>query len=253
MKNYLIDILRYSALTITLLILCLGCSQQYMYWYSNGPCQVLGNDTELWIFMEFDRIAAKKGLIYDAPSVYPVGHFQEVVILNKDGMKRRIEIKTKNNKDGVTFHPNNAIIFFHQEDIYLYKLESMYYIESLFKWHKDKGFFKLMTIKEGDAFLKHNISNSSFYERIQEIKHISEKYGWKIYYKSRQMGDDTFSWENKNISISDIGDDHFYGITILSENPMNDFPIILKYEHKNVMINKREFKKLSREETGHPK
>lgn len=77
-------VMKAKSVFIFLLIMALlaSCSDSYVTWYSAGPIQVIGDKSEVWIFLEFDRQVAKNSSSYDYPNTYPVGHFQEILVLN---------------------------------------------------------------------------------------------------------------------------------------------------------------------------
>lgn len=149
--------------------------------------------------------------------------------------------------DGVTFHPNNTSIFRYDNSFYLYSSPSMYYNESLFKW--DDNIKRFVLLPDEDAFivLKEFPSKETFWETIRGIEKMSEKYGWKVLYTDKSIGDDSFLWNKKKIVISLVENNSFFEIEIDS----GDDSIVLKYEKEIKQIDRKMFKELSREEMGY--
>lgn len=226
-----------------------GCSDSYVTWNSAGPIQVIGNKSEVWIFLEFDRQVAKNSSAYDYPTTYPVGHFQEILVLDKEGLKQKIKIKRKSSMDGVSFHPNNISIFRYADSFYIYAFSSMHFRESFFKWDDSLKRFVLLPVGESLNFLESIPSNATFEQKIQLIEELSEKSGWKALYKDRGIGDNNFRWNEKEFVISLSEDDHSFEVKIDYDGD----PIILKYEKEITQIDTKGFKALSREEYGHRK
>lgn len=231
------------------MLLLTSCDAKYTAWYSAGPIQIIGNKAEIWLFLEFDRQVKKEGHYYDVPNTYPIGHFQEVLIVDNGGLRERTQVTRLNNLDGVTFHPNNARIFRYDNALYLYSFPSMYYEESFFKWDDNIKRFVLLPAKNASVILKELPSRETFGSVVEGIKKISEKYDWKILYTDSKAGNDTFIWNGKKYALSFSEGDYDFELKI--ENSGD--PIILAYKKEAKQISHDMFEKLSREERGYPK
>lgn len=135
-------------LVLVTLSSCSSEARRYHVWFTPGQIQALGNENELWIFLEIDKMAYRPNVGYDTPKIIPIGHFQEVVVLQRDGSRSRFRVSIDN---GVTFHPNISLIFRAKGQLYLYMGESMFFKTSLFVWKRDH--FELLSLETGDKFL----------------------------------------------------------------------------------------------------
>ena len=230
-----------------------SCSGSYFSRYSTGPIQVIGSKDELRIYWEFDQIVSQSKSFYDAPNAFPVGHFQELLIISRAGVKGRVQVKIKNNKCGVTFHPNNSLIFAEGDNVYLYLFPSMYYQESLFQWNEVGSTFDILPLENSKEFLEKNFKSRSYNEKIAAMKKLSAKSGWVPLYSDKSIGRDNFIWENILFSISINDQGAFFEVNIVASESIEGFPLTLKYRKDIKTMTHSEFKLLSREETGHPK
>jgi len=197
------------------LLMLTGCSEETFFaYYSPGPIQAIGNAEELWVILEIDRQVARSHRAYDAPGIYPVGHYQELLILDADGLKERIRVKTQNNVDGVTFHPNISIIFADGNTMFLCSGESKNYQESLFRWNDEQKRFVLLPLSENNEIFGKRVTSASWGEREQEMDALSAKTGWSLHYSDRVVGDNHFSWNGIDFAISVAGGEEMFEITI---------------------------------------
>lgn len=238
-----------SIIFLPLIVLLSACESSYVTWYSAGPIQVLGDESELWLFLEFDRLVHREEKLYDAPGTYPVGHFQEILVFNQAGLKDRIRIGSQDNIDGVTFHPNITNIFRYDSDFYLYYGRSRDREESLFKWSKVAKRFLLLSVNDASVVFKEFPSSGDYGEIEEGLNKLSVMYGWNTQYADRGISDNRFSWNGNNFIITLLDKDHTFEIKI--DNDIE--PIVLTIDKKMEFIDHKMFKQLSREEAGHLK
>jgi len=229
-------------------------NEKIMSWYAPGPIQVFGNKQEVWLFLEFERRVRRGGpacAYYDHPRVYPVGHFQEIIILNKQGLKKRIRIAKNDNKEGVTFNFMISLIFEHNGDIYLYDGPSMNYRESLFKFNEHSKRFDLLPVEEGDTMLN-KLFPGSAHDRSKKIYESSKTGSWRFYYSDRYVGDNSFTWQGIQFKISAFDDDPYFNIKIAINKANKNYPIVLTYLQEVRTLTIEEYKSIEVEH-GHPK
>jgi hypothetical protein len=239
--------------TFSIFFFLTNCSGAYSVRYAAGPIQIIGNQNEIWIFLELDRIVSQNKSFYDTPSSYPIGHFQELLILNQNGLRERVKIKGKEDKCGVTFHPNNSLIFNKNGIDYLYSFPSMYYQESLFKWNMESQSFDILSLQKGVSFLKKYFNFDSYNEKIYAMNKASVDNGWVPIYSDSNIGNDFFIWNNKSFTISVHDQDNFFDIVIKTREKSEGYPIVLRYKKESKTLTTKEVERLSREEKGHPK
>ncbi len=214
------------------LFCCKAGDEKILSWYGAGPIEVFGNKHEVWIFLEFKRKVKLGGpacAYYDTPRVYPHGHFQEIIIVNKQGLKKRIRIAKKDGKEGVTFNANNSRIFEYNGKIYLYEIPSYYYRESLFKFNEHDNRFDLLSIEEGDRILDKICPSCLWRDRLEKIYEIRRRGTFKHYYSDLWIGDDSFAWQGIQFEISTFDDKPYFKVKITINKPNKNYPIVLTY------------------------
>jgi hypothetical protein len=232
------------------LFCCRAGDEKVMSWYGPGPIQVFGNKHEVWIFLEFERLIGWDRPACDAPRVYPVGHFQEIIIVNKQGLKKRIRIAKKDGKEGVTFNFMISRIFEHDGEIYLYKRLSRNYRESLFKFNEHDKRFDLLPVEEGDTIISTITSGSSWSDNGRAIYELSKTGSWRYYYSDRWIGDDSFTWQGIQFEISTFDDDPYFNIKIAINKPNKNYPVVLTYLQEVRTLTIEEYDNI-KEESGH--
>ena len=237
-------------------IMCIisSCKEKIFVYYLPGPLQVLGNDKELYFFIDIDRIAKRGFSVSDAPTTYPIGHIQDILVINSSGLVKKIHVNIDKEK-GVTFHPNIVAIFRYNKEFYIYSGESQSYIDSIFKWDKKEKRFTILPLKKSNALLKKfGISeNLNFGERQNVVFNLSKKNGWDFYFSQTTMDEDNFKWNGIDFSIkAKINKDEF-SIIIDCAKKRKGFPVILTYPIKPMEIDKKTFDAMSNVEYGHPK
>lgn len=237
------------------LFCCKAGDEKILSWYGAGPIQVFGNKNELWIFLEFERRVRREGsacTYFDHPRVYPHGNFQEIIILNKQGLKKRIRIAKKDGKEGVTFNFMISLIFEYDGEIYLYNGPSMSYRQSLFKFNEHDKRFDLLPVEKGDAIITKITAGSSWSDKGRAIYELSKTRSWRYYYSDRWIGDDTFTWQGMQFEISTFDDDPYFNIKIAINKPNKNYPIVLTYLQEVRTLTIEEYKNIKVEQ-GHPK
>ncbi len=241
-------------------LFCIGCTEKFCSWYSNGPIQVIGGNDQLWLFIEIDRMVGRSYKTYDAPSVYPVGHIQDILVISKSGeISRKIRVNTVDNRDGATFHPNNSHVFIGgNQEIYLYEFASSDNQGSLFLWKESIKRFVLSTNEDGQKYLKGihaEFFNLNAWDQTRQLDLVSKKNGWGPVYADTSIRDDKFTWNGIAFKISCVGekDKDYFEIKIESDKPMKDFPIVLRYDRDKKFFDYNGYKNLSDEEYGHPR
>ena len=237
------------------LFCCKAGDEKILSWYGAGPIEVFANKDEAWFFLEFERRVEREGsacTYYDHPRVYPVGHFQEVIIVNKQGLKKRIRIAKKDGKEGVTFNANISTIFEYNGNIYLYSGPSMSYRESLFKFNEHDKRFDLLPIEKGDTILNKICPSCLWRDRLEKIYEIRKKGTFKHYYSDLWIGHDSFTWQGIKFEISTFDDDPYFNIKIAINKPNKNYPIVLTYLQEVRTLTIEEYKSIEVEH-GHPK
>ena len=236
-----------------------GCNESYYARYTAGPIQAIGNKEQLWLFLEMDRLVTRNSSVYDAPSTYPAGHFQEILILDSKGLQEQIKVLPENNVDGVTFHPNNTIIFSDKKKIYIYSIESMDFKDSLFRWDAAEKRFLLLPYDIGNEMLNLGSPSSStpLGDIIKAVKSRSQVDGWDFYYSDTKMSDtkiggDQFSWNGIEFTVSVKNEEEYFEIKIDVQPKGSGYPILLKYNREPKLLDSTEYES-RREEYGHPK
>jgi hypothetical protein len=226
-----------------------------MSWYAPGPIEVFGNKHEVWFFLEFERRVRREGpacAYYDHPRVYPVGHFQEIIIVNRQGLKKRIRIEKKDGKEGVTFNFMISQIFKYKGNIYLFKSPSMNYRQSLFKFNEHDKRFDLLPVEEGDVILKKITPSSLWSEINRAIIEINKTGSWRYYYGDRWIGDDSFTWQGIQFKITTSDNDPYFKVKIAINKPNKNYPVVLSYLQEIRPLTIQEYDNI-KEEYGHPK
>jgi hypothetical protein len=240
-------------LVLFVLFFSCGGNEEVVSWYGPGPIQVFGNKHEVWLFLEFERRVKMEGpacAYYDTPRVYSHGHFQEIIIVNKQGLKKRIRIAKKDGKEGVSFNSLNSQIFEYNGNIYLYSVPSMYYRESLFKFDEHDKRFDLLRVEEGDIILNKISPSTLWSDRVKKIYEIREKGTFKRYYSDRWIGDDTFTWQGMQFEISTFDDKPYFKVKIAINKPNKNYPIVLTYLQEVRTLTLEEYDNI-KVESGH--
>ena len=224
-------------------------AKSYESQFAFGPYQVLGNNDELWLFLDFPRMVKRPGSFWDTPRVIPIGRFQEVVVLDDNGLKKRIRVSMKN---GVTFHSNISHIFVYNENIFLHMGESMFSLNSIFRWDKDH--FELLPFQKLEELVP-GFKNMKSYKIDQQLDQYTNRYGWKYIYDTNSI-ESFIKWKKWQITIDAFykGNDMEVTIIMTSQRKKNN-PIILSYEKDYKIFNRKEYKKLMSEkhQEGHEK
>ena len=238
-----------------------GC-YTYPTWNSPNSYQAIGNDEQLLIFLQFNKIARHPSLgilTYDVPKVYSVSHSQDVLIFKKHALLKHFKIHSKDNSAGPTFASYSSLIFGEEDAIYLYDSESMNYLGSLFIWEND--YFKLLPITESDNFfIQHKINTAKMrgYQIEESLKKLSKKNGWNIYTKSNSnyINESYFVWNGvryyMKVFTKKEDKDHFW-INIDTTPEQKGFPILLKYSRDFKVLTQEEYDNLPRSNSGHRK
>ncbi len=277
-------------LVLVTLSSCSSEARRYHVWFTPGQIQALGNENELWIFLEIDKMAYRPNVRYDTPKIIPIGHFQEVVVLQRDGSRSRFRVSIDN---GVTFHPNISLIFRAKGQLYLYMGESMFFKTSLFVWKRDH--FELLSLETGDKFLDQYFSKDrkisldelkkllplgraeeifrshKEYQRptdnriripygvmLDHLKLASESEGWKHIFSDMFCCDSSFVWNELDISVNSVvNEDKSCQIAISTSNDRSDGDTLtLAYGREEGSYSKEEFEllmKKSAKQEGHSK
>lgn len=227
------------------MILIAACGGGYFSWYAVGPVQVVGDSSEIWLFLEFDRQVSKSGYVYDAPNTYPVGHFQEVWIFERGGEVRRFDVGKDADVAGVTFHPNNTRIFVHNNELYLYAFGSMDYKGSLFKWSYKSNQFELLPYQE--IYFDSINNNDSYGVIIEALDSLTLGSGWDLIYTHTSIVGSAFKWNESDVEIKVIEDGEYFVLDMVG--PFET--VSAKYRKDSRQINQREFIQLPQEAKGH--
>jgi len=227
-----------------------GRTSEYEIWYTTGPIQVLASDSEVWLFLEFDRQISKGSHGYDYPGVYPVGHFQDVIILDRDGLKNRIRIGSVDNLDGMSLHRNHTRIFRFNDTFYSYSSPSMFYKESIFEWDEIQERFLLLEIQEASAILNELPTRETFWDSIVAVDAKTKESGWEALYQDYAIGEDIFEWNGEEYSITATGTKHSINVEIQSSGNLS---LTFEYKRGFEIISKDVLESLSSVERGHPR
>lgn len=237
-------------------IMCImsSCKEKIFVYYLPGPLQVLGNDKELYFFIDINKIAKRGYSVSDAPTTYPIGHIQEILVLNSSGLVKKIYVDIDKEK-GVSFHPNNVAIFNDNNQFYVYSGEAQTSYDSIFKWNEKEKRFVILPLKESNAFLKKlGISESlNFGERQDVVFNLSKKSGWDFYFSQTTMDEDNFKWNGIDLSLKVKKNKDDFNIIIDCAEKRKGFPIILTYPIKPITVDKKTLDSMSNFEYGHPK
>lgn len=245
------------AILISLQLFICGCNTKYPSWNSPGSIQALGNEEELWIFLQFEKMVAHPSggiLTYDVPTVYSQTHFQDVLVIYKNKTKPRyFRIQPKDGTAGPFF--NLGYIFGIGKRLYLFKSGSMGHHRSLFIWEND--YFKLLTVKEYDDFFsKNNIkTNMNLPQTASKLMDTSRKNGWSIYIRERNIDGECFTWQGTTYVFklfkSDI--DKLFSLQVFTQPQRKGFPLYFEYKRDYKVLTSEEFEKLPMPNYGHPK
>jgi hypothetical protein len=231
---------------------CRSGDEKFISWYSPGPVEVFGNKHEAWIFLEFKRKVKLGGpaCACDTPRVYSHGHFQEIIIVNKQGLKERIRMAKKDGKEGVTFNANISRIFEYNGKIYLYTMPSYYHRESLFEFNKHDKRFDLLSIEKGDTILNKMCPSCLWRDRLEKIYEIRRRGTFKHYYSDLWIGDDSFAWQGIQFEISTFDDKPYFKVKITINKTNKNYPIVLTYLQEVRTLTIEEYDNI-KEESGH--
>jgi hypothetical protein len=277
-------------LVLVTLSSCSSTDGRYHVWFTPGHIQALGNENELWIFLEIDKMAHRPNVAYDTPKAIPIGHFQEVVVLQRDGSKNHFKVSIDN---GVTFHPNLSLIFRAKDQFYLYDGESMFFKSSLFKW--DESHFELLALETGNRFLDQYFSKDrkisldelkkmlpteraaeifkshKEYQRpkdnriripygiiLDKLKFVSKSEGWNHFASDMFCCDCSFVWNGLDISIKSTAnaDKSFQIMISTSRDRPDDDIFTLTYGREEESYSRDEFELLMKnreKQEGHRK
>lgn len=227
-----------------------SCRNEYTTWYSTGPIQVIGSNSEVWLFLEFDRIVSTGRRGYDYPTAYPIGHFQDVLVIDRNGLKNKMRIADIDNTNGVTFHPNITRIFRLNDNFYLYSGPSMLYQESLFEWNESQERFSLLEIQEASAVLNELPSRYTVRDSFDAVDSESEASGWDVLYRDSAIAEGKFTWNGVEFYIAAISTEHQINVEIRNSENLS---LMLEYERAFEKITKEMFENLPRAIGGHPK
>lgn len=240
------------------IFICCSCSSRYITFLDFGPIQVVGSDEEVWLFLEFEQMVYRSNAASDTPKVVPIGRVQEVIVLDKNGLKKQFKISIDN---GRTFHPNLSYIFRWLDQFYLYQGQSAFYKRSLYKWKDDH--FELLPLVESEAFFTKNVFKNKLEEKmtVTEIEsalaNLSSDEGWKNIYSRRSCRNGTFKWNNMDIKISglDVEKTGKIKLNINASYGGNSFSAILEHNKGYKEISADGYEKLRSQERqkGHKK
>jgi len=230
-----------------------GCKKKYIVYYSPGPVQVIANNEKLYMFLEIDRLVLKGSKTYDAPRKSSVGHQQEIIIFDANGLVDRIKLQPAGNVEGVTFHPNISSVFFRKDKFYILSSESLNYKDSVFEWDNIGGRFNILSIEEGKKILPFSVAEIKRSERDRQIDSLSHEYGWKLLIKDSSIDSKTFKWNDLEFSTTVMDKNQFFEILIDVDSDINRSTVVLSYDKNIVELNAKEFKDLPRPEGGHSK
>ena len=201
-------------------------------YFTTGPIQVIGNKNELWMFLEFPRIVhhPRSSCSWDVPSVYPEGHFQEVLVFDRKGLKNRTRVSVDN---GVSFHPNLSDIYIDHNRIYLHKGPSMNYKRSIFKWRDNH--FQLLPFAVSEQYfermgMKEN-NKESFRKAFTAFDELTVRSGWENIFESTYAVDSAFEWGDYEIRIDEAESNEVkFELAIeFSSSYKTDEPMLLTY------------------------
>ncbi|MGD9040181.1 MAG: hypothetical protein PVH82_11145 [Desulfobacteraceae bacterium] len=237
LKFILIILFAFVALSI-----CARPSGPYKSYFTPGPVQAIGNKNRLWIFLEFPRVVhhPKSSCSWDAPSVYPEGHFQEVLIFNRTGLLKRSRVSLES---GVTFHPNISEIFAGHDGMYLRKGQSASYRRSIFRWKTDH--FELLPFSASEQiFLSLGISENSrenYPKASNAFEALTVKNGWEKVFSETYAVESNFVWQGFKVSIDEMEStkDYFELAISFSSRRKRVEPILLRYDREYEEYKKR--------------
>ncbi len=192
--------------------------------------QALGSSSELRLFIDFRRVMCRpfdprKFIIFETPRCENIKKFQEVVVINSEGLVRRVSIV-----NGITFQAGNSDIFVVNDDFYLYQSEGMGQFVSLFKWKADH--FELIPMDEADKILGEAAS-------VKAINAHMKYSGWQVlsrYDTNYEPFQESFKWNNEEFrfSIEESRDSFSVSIRNLSNSQFE--PIILEYSRNREIV-----------------
>lgn len=189
-----------SILTVTLLFVVAVAAplSSYSTWQSCGPIQIVGDDDELWCFVQINRIVHRPGMFVSAPNI-TMGHTQSVLVVSTTGERRRIEVSIPN---GVSFHPNSSRIVRLEDAFYLFQDFSLTTHRSAFRWKTDH--FELLPFAESERLFQAVFANHPEQKRhlIGEIQSVD---GWTNSFASSGLwpwSDSTFDWNSRRFKLT---------------------------------------------------
>lgn len=245
---------RYLIFAIGACCLLASCKPRtYRAYNTFGPIQAIGSQEKLYVFLEIDRIVSSGKTYYDAPGAYPVGHKQELLIFDQNGLSERIPIKTNNNVDGVSFHPNLMTLFAYDEKIFGFSGESYGHKDSVFLWDSEKSKFVLLTFEEGQALLNKFSVNGSVPSRADMLRKVSLNSGWNFHYENSSLEKEELKWNENLIHISTSINGENLEVLISKGDATSNPAKTLSYPIHRKTIDAKQFDGLSREDHGHPK
>ena len=192
-----------AAAIILFVLLASSCAKEhYVSWNAAAPGQLVGGPDTLWLFASIQRVSGttrdmQKGYSEALP-VASIERKHEVVVISLDGsICKRAEVGT----EGLSFHPNVARVFRHDDTFYLYKTPSLNTEATLFRW--EAGAFKKLP-KDDTLDLVKNLQIAE----PKAIDSITEKAGWKHLLGTFLEPDfvagqrETVKWNGKEIQVT---------------------------------------------------
>jgi len=178
--------------------------ERYLSEHILGPIQVVGNERELWVFLQVDRQVIRPSRYEHRALV--MGNSQEVVKFSLLGLSERVKVATEN---GPVFHPNLARVFVAQNAVCILMGPSRDSGVSLGVWEGDH--FQVVPDEERDALLtKNGLSHSLTWASMDRLlDRATEQNGWQHLYASDWAAyEHTFLWNGMRVRVEgmDVAD-----------------------------------------------
>lgn len=182
-------------LTICISLIFAGC-EQVVYFNYPGGAQIIGQENELYIFLQIQRQRASSYRFYDAPSTYVAGNIIKLLKIKSDGSLTLEDLAVPQR---FNLNPNLSHLFLYQNEIYFFASVGDRIGNNEIICVLNKNSLNITKI-ENENLMK-IINKDRFGMLYENINKFSQRQGAEVLLTYYWFQNKSFKWSNQQVSF----------------------------------------------------